>query len=222
MRTRAQTKEGKIAVCVVERNPLAAHYLRSVLGRDDHLEVLSERNTLSTPRACEIPTPIFVVDTGTLSCALVTYLTVVRSRFHDARILLLGSEPSADELRRLPLLGVKGFVPYHDVKHRLSLALQTISHGDSWFAPELLDEFAAYSKSLRSRGQSGGKRRGMFTPREELVVGLLNRRLGNKEIASALGISERTVRFHLVNVFRKLGVHDRQSAADVTRSRRRP
>jgi DNA-binding NarL/FixJ family response regulator len=58
----------------------------------------------------------------------------------------------------------------------------------------------------------------VFTPRVELVLGLLERRLGNKEIASALSISERTVRFHLANIFRKLGVHNRYSVAEVTRS----
>src|SRR5207247_8768833 len=40
-------------------------------------------------------------------------------------------------------------------------------------------------------------------------------RLGNKEIAKALKISESTVKFHLSNIFRKLGVRDRHSAAEV-------
>ena len=57
-----------------------------------------------------------------------------------------------------------------------------------------------------------------FTPRERTMLDLLQQRLPNKEIASKLAISERTVRFYLRNVFAKLGVHDRYSAADSAKS----
>jgi DNA-binding NarL/FixJ family response regulator len=50
------------------------------------------------------------------------------------------------------------------------------------------------------------------------VLDLLQRRLSNKEISAALEITERTVRFHLVNIFAKMGVHDRHSAVDLVRS----
>lgn len=215
---RAPSRKEKIAVCLVERNPLAAHWLRFVLGIGQEFEVLSEDSTLNTPRACEIPTPIFVIDLETLPDALATYLVVVRSRFPDAQILLVGGELPPNELRPLHFLGVNGFVPYRDVKNWLGLALEVVSRGDAWFTPQQLDEFAAHSNSLRSEGQSTGQRPELFTPRERLVVGLLNRRLGNKEIASALCISDRTVRFHLANIFRKLGVHDCYSVAEMTRS----
>jgi LuxR family maltose regulon positive regulatory protein len=39
--------------------------------------------------------------------------------------------------------------------------------------------------------------------------------MSNKEIASILKISEGTVKFHLSNLFTKLGVHDRQSAVEL-------
>lgn len=206
----------------MERNPLAADYLQSVLGLDQNFEILSEESTLRAPRAWDIPTPVFAIDMGTLPGPLVLYLTVLRSRFPKARVLLLGGEPSPDELRRLPFLGVQGFVSYDDVKNRLVPAIQAISRGDLWFAQTLRDEFPVDSHSPRSKSQSRAPSRRMFTPREELVVGLLTRRLGNKEIASVLGVRERTVRFHLANIFRKLGVHDRHSAAEVVRPLGRP
>jgi DNA-binding NarL/FixJ family response regulator len=60
-----------------------------------------------------------------------------------------------------------------------------------------------------------------FTQREKLVVDLLQHRLSNKEIGTVLKISERTVRFHLANIFSKLGVNDRYSVVDLARSRKR-
>jgi DNA-binding NarL/FixJ family response regulator len=49
--------------------------------------------------------------------------------------------------------------------------------------------------------------------REREVLQLTTKGLANKQIARALGISEQTVKVHLGNVFRRIGVADRTSAA---------
>jgi DNA-binding NarL/FixJ family response regulator len=45
------------------------------------------------------------------------------------------------------------------------------------------------------------------------VLALASQGLANKQIGRALGIAERTVKVHLGNVFRRIGVSDRTSAA---------
>lgn len=52
----------------------------------------------------------------------------------------------------------------------------------------------------------------LFTRRESEVLQLLQQGLSNKQIAMALGITERTVEFHLSNIFTKLGVNSRTEA----------
>jgi DNA-binding NarL/FixJ family response regulator len=52
-----------------------------------------------------------------------------------------------------------------------------------------------------------------LTPRETEVLGLVARGLGNKQVAQELGISEKTVKGHLGNIFQKLGVASRTQAA---------
>src|SRR5437763_17210291 len=101
-------------------------------------------------------------------------------------------------------IGIQGFVRYGDVKERLGSAIEAVSAGNRWFPPEVLNEFLAWSKSLQSKTRPGGKRRDICTPREKLIAGLLERRLGHKQRATALKISERTVKCHLCNIFRKL------------------
>ena len=61
-------------------------------------------------------------------------------------------------------------------------------------------------------GKSRSAGPGILTAREGLIIGLLQRRLSNKEIGAALGISENTVKFHLSNIYRKLGVANRTQA----------
>lgn len=56
-----------------------------------------------------------------------------------------------------------------------------------------------------------------LTPRELELLGLLGDGLGNTEIAKRCWISENTVKFHLKNLFKKLGVRDRGQAMMMAR-----
>jgi DNA-binding CsgD family transcriptional regulator len=51
-----------------------------------------------------------------------------------------------------------------------------------------------------------------FTPREQDVVDEMCKGKSNKEIARTLGMAEATVKLHLTEVFRELGVHNRSQA----------
>ena len=55
-----------------------------------------------------------------------------------------------------------------------------------------------------------------FTWRERRIIELVKRRLSNKEISAILNVSEGTIKFHLSNIFAKLGVRDRHAMIDVT------
>lgn len=213
----SQHRKRQISVCLVERNPLAARYLREVLECDPNIRVLSEYSILSNPHAFRARSPVFTVDVDTLRDPLVTYLAVLRSLFPYVRTLVVGNSLSAEGVCRLPFLGIQGFVSDSDVKERLVPAIEAIARGENWFAPEVFGEFLNYREALRGDRVTGGGHQGVLTPRERLVLGLVDRRLGNKEIATALHISEGTVKFHLSNVFRKLGVRDRFTAADLAR-----
>lgn len=54
------------------------------------------------------------------------------------------------------------------------------------------------------------------TPRERDVLALLAEGKTNREIAGDLFISQSTVRLHVSNILRKLGVHNRNEAATLT------
>lgn len=67
------------------------------------------------------------------------------------------------------------------------------------------------ARTLLTEGGVGAP--AQLSPREVDVVRLVARGLPNKLIGRKLGISERTVKVHLGNVFRRIGVQDRTSAA---------
>lgn len=69
---------------------------------------------------------------------------------------------------------------------------------------------ARVAGALLPRAAEGGD---PLSPREREVLALVTQGLANKQIARALGITERTVKAHLGNAYRQIGVADRTSAA---------
>lgn len=87
----------------------------------------------------------------------------------------------------------------------------SLSAASTEFVAHILS--AASSDGRAAPGRTGG----LLSEREHEVLGLLNHGLANKEIARSVGLSEATVKFHLKNLYGKLGVNSRVMAITVAR-----
>jgi DNA-binding NarL/FixJ family response regulator len=105
--------------------------------------------------------------------------------------------------------GAAGYLLKGTPRDQLFEAVRAVARGGSLLAP------VATSAVLR-RVRGDATPTPELTPREFAVLEHLARGLGNKQIAAALGISERTVKFHVSSVFTKLGATNRTEA--VTRA----
>ena len=81
-----------------------------------------------------------------------------------------------------------------------------------WVTAYTLKRFVTW---VQTSTRQGPPKSNSLTPREKEVLSALHGKLSNKEISIALGISIATVEFHLKNCYLKLGVHDRNSAAEM-------
>jgi DNA-binding CsgD family transcriptional regulator len=153
---------------------------------------------------------LFVLD----ACSLHTDLGPLagRCRAFAPGSKFLGLLPPGDdghaEKIRLFSWGIDGFVELHKTWQReLPQAIRSILKGQLWVPSEVLLAFVKQAKSLLDAQLQHGH---FLTAREGEILQLLMRRLTNKEISSALGISERTVKFHVSNILGKLQLEDRR------------
>ena len=143
------------------------------------------------------------VDLGSLAGRCRTYLP--GSKF----LALLPPENSGTaEKIRLFYWGIDGFVELHKTwQAELPKAIHSVLRGQPWVPPEVMLAFVQRSKWLLDAQLLPGH---SLTAREAQALQLLMRRLTNKEISSALGISERTVKYHVSNILSKLQLEDRR------------
>lgn len=102
-----------------------------------------------------------------------------------------------DEIIRLLQRGYRGHLGPDEPVERLKLALEALRRGEIWASRELL---------TRTLGSLSAPQ---LTEREQEVLDLLAGGLSNRTIAEKLGISERTVKAHVSNLFDKHGVRNR-------------
>jgi two-component system NarL family response regulator len=132
-----------------------------------------------------------------------------------ARVIVMTRAFNEDEEIALLKSGVKGCCRRGIDPDSLEQVLNVTHGGGVWVTrsllPRLVMELRRYAEAQRpapDRAVASDKLSAL-TPREREIVRLIVGGASNKQVASALDISERTVKGHLSNVFQKLGVTDR-------------
>jgi DNA-binding NarL/FixJ family response regulator len=205
------TTEGSPRICVVEQNHLAARYLLEKLAKQTTFHAVTLEDLIAH-KPLERVAQIFIVDRKGIDLSLRECLDVLRERYANARFVILDEDQTLEETVGLLALGVHGFVSYAQIDN-LSQAVDRILRGELCFSSSVLEAYARRSiASLNTIDLSPIGQ--VITQRENQIIELVKRRLSNKEIGAVLNIQECTVKFHLSNVFAKLGVNRRSELQD--------
>jgi DNA-binding NarL/FixJ family response regulator len=158
-----------------------------------------------------------LIDRGVLDKPLQGYLRTLKRDFPQAKRLVLDAHLSDNDLCSLLNQGAYGFVPYAQVRQSLPRAIQAVVNGHVWIPSRVLERYVSYLQQL---SQAKRRSREELSRREAEIFQLLQQKLSNKEISSALAISESTVKFHLVRIFQKLGIHSRCALLETGKEQR--
>lgn len=124
-------------------------------------------------------------------------LHAMQKAFPDAAFVVVSGRESSEAMREARAKGARGYIVKAVSADVMLAALQQVLAGASHFP--LLPDSAPHETRL--------------TPRQRDILKLLCQGLTNKEIALQLGMSDNTVRTHLMFAFRMLGVRSRTAAA---------
>lgn len=120
-----------------------------------------------------------------------------------------------ENIRRLEVLrvlrsGVRGLLLRDAHPEEIAAAIAAAHSGLAVISPDILDVLVPASAEASAPDELPPGE--PLTPREIAVLALLADGAGNKEIASRLGISEHTVKFHVSSILSKLGAATRTEA----------
>lgn len=136
-------------------------------------------------------------------------LKSLKSKKSKLKVLVLTVHNEIEYLMKAVDIGVNGYVLKDSESAELKKAIFTVAEGESYIQPSLIP---ALNAKMIETNKDAEKIKSL-TKRELDVLKLLAVGMYNKEVGKRLEISERTVKNHVSNIFKKLGVTDRTQAA---------
>jgi DNA-binding NarL/FixJ family response regulator len=129
-------------------------------------------------------------------------LEVIAKRHPALKVVVLSALRDPEHIQTALKRGAHGYIVKSVDPGDLPSALRQAHNGD-----------VHYALPFAAAGEKNGARYGGLTAREDSILLAVARGLSNQAIARELWVTEQTVKFHLHNVYRKLGVKNRTEAA---------
>jgi DNA-binding NarL/FixJ family response regulator len=211
------TEARRIRVLIADDHALVRSGLRSILETEADIEVVGEAGDghEALALAQEILPDVILMDIKMGDWDGVTATRRVRNSVPSSRVIVLTNYDEDELVFSSIRAGASGYLLKEVTGSQLTNAIRTVADGFSLIYPSVakrvLDEFGRLRSGDRPTGDDEGY--SDLTAREREVLKLVASGRANKEIAATLGISERTVKTHISNIFSKLELTDRTQAA---------
>jgi DNA-binding NarL/FixJ family response regulator len=197
-----------VRVLVVDDHALVRSGLRAVLAATEDCEVVGEAGTgeEAVALAPALRADVVVMDLSMPGAGGVAATAALRSAMPDVRVLVLTTFADDGRVRAALAAGATGYLLKDAAPDEVVRAVRAAARDETPIDPRV-------ARALLPGGTTEATTVVQLPPRERDVLVRIARGLSNRQIATELGIAERTVKVHAGSLFRRIGVADRTSAA---------
>jgi DNA-binding NarL/FixJ family response regulator len=212
--------ERPLRILVVDDHEVVRQGLVALLGRRDEFQVVAEAGSLSEALAA---TRRFVPDLVVMDVRLpdgsgIEACREIRSEYPEIKVVMLTSYPDEEAVLSAIIAGASGYLLKQVRGRDLVAALEAVGRGDSLLDPAVTERVLERVR----RVASGTDRDDLadLTAQERKILMLVAEGKTNKEIASEVFLSDKTVKNYVSSILAKLNLQRRaQAAAFVARHR---
>jgi DNA-binding NarL/FixJ family response regulator len=199
-----------IRVIVADDHPLVRRGIIHELLHSPEVEVLGEAvNGDSALRLAQMLTPdVLLLDISMPGLATVEVLRQLVADASPVRVLVLTAHADIDHILSMIKAGALGYMLKDEDPALIITALRSVMRGETWMSVAVMT--AVVNHTARETVEPVAP---MLSQREREVLEQLATGKENQEIGQVLDITERTVRFHLRNIYDKLGVRRGEAIA---------
>jgi DNA-binding NarL/FixJ family response regulator len=197
----------QIHVLIVDAQAVIRAGLHHLLEAMPDIQIVGEAadGVQAVSEALELGPQVLLLDAQLPNGQSLEALRQIKQLNLTTRVLLLTTQDREEYLYETLRAGADGYIWKESAAEELARAIRTVASGEVHIQPQLAGKLL----SRIGRAQPGSE---VLTARELEVLQLLARGMRNKEIAASLYVSERTVNFHLANIYQKLNVSGRTEA----------
>jgi DNA-binding NarL/FixJ family response regulator len=196
-------KKDMIRISVVESDPVRLLGLRTIFASEADIQV----HSASIPAVLHSPNEDIILMTASKGAAFYAAMSALKAVRPGIRIIVTGPGQRDEDVLRAITTGAKGYVSEEASPQEFKRAIREVHAGSVWAPRHVLATFIERSTASARKVQPQTDDK--ISDREREVLRLLVSGCSNREIASELGIEERTVKAHVAQLLRKVGVKNR-------------
>lgn len=204
----------KISVLIVDDHSLVRQGLKQLIELEEDINViaLAGDGEEAILKAQQLKPDIILLDINMPNINGIQTLRRLKDMDSTIKVIMLTFHEDREYLFETINLGANGYVLKDAESASLIKAIRDVYKGESYIYPTLATELV---KEFNRREEKDKQKTGSnsLTKREYEVLTLIAEGFNNREIANHLFISEKTVKNHVSNIFKKINVSDRTQAA---------
>lgn len=200
-----------IKIMITDDHSMIREGLKQLLELEGDFKVIAEAaDGIECINKLEEVTPeVLLLDINMPNMNGLEVLQKMKEKKMKVKVLVLTIHSEVEYLLKAVDIGVNGYLLKDSESAELKKAINAVASGENYIQPSLIPVLNA---KMIDRDQDTIKIESL-TKRELEVLKNLSYGMYNKEIAEKLNISERTVKNHISNIFKKIDVTDRTQAA---------
>lgn len=203
------TDMSQIRVLLADDHPIIRSGIRLLLEQASDITVVGEtdRGSDVVGLVDKLKPDVLLLDMEMPGKSGVAVAQELQQGGSAVRVLVLSAYDDDEYIASLLATGAAGYLTKEEALNTIVDAVRGVARGeDGWFSRRAVAQIAALARKEQTRPGID------LTEREEEVLKMLAEGWTNLRIANALTVSERTIRFHLSNIYEKLGVSSRAEA----------
>jgi DNA-binding NarL/FixJ family response regulator len=199
-----------IRVVVADDHPVVRAGVVHALARHPDMSLLGEASNgrMAVEMVQTLEPDVLVLDINMPGMTAADVVRQTRSQERRTRVLVLTTHDDIDNIRAMLKAGAGGYLLKDEDSSAISRAVRTVARGDTWISASVTANVVNYTLHEPEETPES-----LLSERELDVLRQLAAGKDNQEIGDVLSISERTVRFHLRNIYDKLGMRRGEAIA---------
>ncbi|NLL69729.1 MAG: response regulator transcription factor [Epulopiscium sp.] len=206
-----------ISLVLVDDHSMVRQGLKQLIELEEDIKVIAQAGDgkEGVQKVLENNPDIVLMDINMPHMNGIEAAKVLKQKKVNTKIIMLTLHNEVEYLFKTVELGIHGYVLKDSGSDILIAAIRSVYNGETYIQPNMATQLVhkiQYKQKTDLIETTAGEMEGL-TKRELEVLTLIAEGLLNKEIGYELCISEKTVKNHVSNIFRKLNVNDRTQAA---------
>jgi DNA-binding NarL/FixJ family response regulator len=207
-------REGPIRVVVVDDQPVFTEMLRMVLDMQEDIKVVGMAFTgdEGLKVALDCKPDVLLVDYHMPNMTGLEVIQALRAEGENTTVLVLTADTGEAVMAEAIAAGAAGYITKQQALSEVVQAVRTASEGEPVVPPFMIPRILSHFHRQQQREQQAELLRSKLSAREIEILEQLARGRNNEGIAEIFVLSPNTVRTHIQNIIKKMGVHSKLEA----------